>query len=364
MTSEKINDRNPPSEAPVLFEQDGPVGHILLSRPRALNALDLEMVDLMAAQLKSWESDPAIKVIVVEGAGDKAFCAGGDIRGLYDARAVDDEDMLDAFYRREYHLNHNIANYPKPYVAIMDGITMGGGVGVSIHGRFRVATERTLFAMPETGIGFFPDVGGGYFLPRCPGEIGMYLGLTGARLKAADCLYAGLATHGTTSEQVAAVKSALVSAGYASDAFDMVAEILARFNTNMGEAGLAADRDHIDRLFSGETVAAILDGLEQDDSALAQNCLKMLSTKSPTALCVSFEQIRLGRDMTLADVLNMEFRLSQRMVCKPDLFEGVRAVIIDKDHAPKWQFGDVGQVDPREVAEYFELLPTARELNL
>jgi len=364
MTSDKTNDQSQPSEAPVLFAQDGPVGHILLNRPRALNALDLGMVDLMAKQLKSWESDPAIKVVVVEGVGEKAFCAGGDIRGLYDARAVDDEDMLDAFYRREYHLNHYIANYPKPYVAIMDGITMGGGVGVSIHGRFRVATERTLFAMPETGIGFFPDVGGGYFLPRCPGEIGMYLGLTGARLKAADCLYAGLVTHRTTTDQVAVVKSALVDADYGADVFGEVDTILAGFNADMGEPGLAADRDQIDRTFSGESVAAILDALKRSDSAFAQNCVEMLSTKSPTALCVAFEQIRLGRGMTLAEVLNMEFRLSQRMVCKPDLFEGVRAVIVDKDHAPKWQFGDVGQVDPRAVAEYFEFLPTARELNL
>lgn len=169
------------SEAPVLFSQDGPVGRILLNRPKALNALDLVMVDMMMAQLKSWEHDETVKVIVIEGAGEKAFCAGGDIRGLYDARKVDDEETLDAFYRREYHLNHYIATYPKPYIALMDGITMGGGVGVSIHGRFRVVTERTLFAMPETGIGFFPDVGGGYFLPRCPGKIGMYLGLTGAR---------------------------------------------------------------------------------------------------------------------------------------------------------------------------------------
>ena len=364
MTSEKNNDQSQLSEAPVLFKKDGPVGHILLNRPRALNALDLDMVDMMAAQLKSWKNDPAVKVVVVEGAGEKAFCAGGDIRGLYDARAVDDEDMLDAFYRREYHLNHAIANYPKPYVAMMDGITMGGGVGVSIHGRFRVVTERTMFAMPETGIGFFPDVGGGYFLSRCPGEIGMYLGLTGTRLKAADCLYAGLATHGVHADQVAAVKAALVQADYGSDSFAAVTEILTRFHADMGAASLVAQRDTIDQAFSAGSVAAIFDSLGRDDTAFNADCLKTLSGKSPTALCVSFDQIRQGRDMTLGEVLNMEFRLSQRMVRKPDLFEGVRAVIIDKDHAPKWQHGDVGQVDPREVAEYFAPLPVDRELNL
>ncbi|KJE34771.1 enoyl-CoA hydratase [Thalassospira sp. HJ] len=352
------------AEAPVLFSQDGPVGRILLNRPKALNALDLAMVDMMMAQLKSWEQDASIKVIIVEGAGEKAFCAGGDIRGLYDARKIDDEEMLDAFYRREYHLNHYIATYPKPYIALMDGITMGGGVGVSIHGRFRVVTERTLFAMPETGIGFFPDVGGGYFLPRCPGKIGIYLGLTGARIKAADCLYAGLATHGAQSADLDAIKGALASAEWVGDGFATAEEILKKHETPFGVAPLSEIRDEINHCFAGDSVVAIFEALQNADSAFGTETLEVLRGKSPTALCVSFEQIRQGGDMSLADVLNMEYRLSQRMVCKQDLFEGVRAVIVDKDHAPKWQHGDIGQVDPREVAEYFEMLPEDKELNL
>tara|TARA_R100001015_G_C4613418_1_gene169095 strand:+ start:227 stop:1318 length:1092 start_codon:yes stop_codon:yes gene_type:complete len=352
------------AETPILFSQDGPVGRIVLNRPKALNALDLVMVDMMMAQLKSWEQDETVKVVVVEGAGEKAFCAGGDIRGLYDARQVDNDEMLDAFYRREYHLNHYIATYPKPYIALMDGITMGGGVGVSVHGRFRVVTERTLFAMPETGIGFFPDVGGGYFLPRCPGKIGMYLGLTGARVKAADCLYAGLATHGAESAKLDAIKNALANATWDGDDFAIVEDILNKHETPLGSAPLSEIRSEIDHCFAGDSVAAIFESLQGANSAFGTETLETLSGKSPTALCVSFEQILQGADMSLAEVLNMEYRLAQRMVCKPDLFEGVRAVIIDKDHAPKWQHGDVGQVDPREVAEYFEMLPEDKELNL
>ena len=340
------------------------MGRILLNRPKALNALDLVMVDMMMAQLKSWEQDPSVKVVIIEGAGEKAFCAGGDIRGLYDARQVGDEEMLDAFYRREYHLNHYIATYPKPYIALMDGITMGGGVGVSVHGRFRGVTERTLFAMPETGIGFFPDVGGGYFLPRCPGNIGMYLGLTGARIKAADCLYAGLATHGAQSETLEVIKGALAAETWQGDSFAIAENILNHHETPFGSAPLAEIRTEIDHCFAGDSVVAIFEALQNAASAFGTETLEVLLGKSPTSLCVSFEQVRQGGDMSLADVLNMEYRLSQRTVCKPDLFEGVRAVIVDKDHAPKWQHGDIGQVDPREVAEYFEKLPEDKELNL
>lgn len=364
MNNRPHTQETPANEAPVLFSQQGAVGQIVLNRPRALNALDLVMVDMMMGQLKSWEADPSIKVVVIEGAGEKAFCAGGDIRGLYDARKVDDEDMLDAFYRREYHLNHYIANYPKPYIALMDGITMGGGVGVSIHGKFRVVTERTLFAMPETGIGFFPDVGGGYFLPRCPGKIGMYLGLTGARIKAADCLHVGLATHGVASGDLDKLKAELAIASCGDHAAEAVADILDRYQASFDKAPLADCQDAIDRAFAGNSVVAIFAALAGQETEFGKQTLDVLSGKSPVALCVSFEQIRQGADMTLADVLNMEYRLSQRMVCKPDLFEGVRAVIVDKDHAPKWQHGDIGQVDPREVAEYFVPLPADKELNL
>lgn len=364
MSSENATSSSHGNEASVVFSKDGAIGHILLNRPKALNALDLPMVDAITAKLRAWETDPTVAVVVIEGAGEKAFCAGGDIRGLYDARQRDDEELLDAFYRREYRLNHYIANYPKPYVALMDGITMGGGVGVSVHGRFRVVTERTLFAMPETGIGFFPDVGGGYFLSRCPGEVGMYLGLTGARIKAADCIYAGLATHRTQSENIASLKGELAKISEGGDGFVAVQRILDEHHSDDGVGILGSVRSEVDDLFGSETVSDVFARLDTSPSDFARETAKILRTKSPIAVAVTFDQIRQARDMTLAQDLMMEFRLSQRTVRKPDLFEGVRAVIVDKDHSPKWQHADIGQVDPREVAAYFDLLPEDKELKL
>ncbi len=364
MSSDNVTSASEGTEQSVVFSRTGAIGHIMLNRPKALNALDLSMVDAMAAQLRVWENDSSVAVVVIEGAGEKAFCAGGDIRGLYDARKRGDDALLDAFYRREYCLNNYIAAYPKPYVALMDGITMGGGVGVSIHGRFRVVTERTLFAMPETGIGFFPDVGGGYFLPRCPGEIGMYLGLTGARIKAEDCLYTGLATHGVKADQIASLKADLVNMDRGDNAFAVVQKILDTHNSEFHDGMLESVRGEIDELFGKKSVIDIFAGMSSSTSTFAMETAKILRTKSPIAVCLAYEQIRQGPDMTLEQVLVMEFRLAQRTVCKPDLFEGVRAVIVDKDHSPQWQHADVGQVDPREVAEYFDPLPTEKELKL
>ncbi|MFH1803489.1 MAG: enoyl-CoA hydratase/isomerase family protein [Pseudomonadota bacterium] len=349
----------------VQFSVHGPVGHILLDRPKALNSLNLPMIDAMMAQLRQWEKDPAIAVVVIEGAGDRAFCAGGDIRGLYDARQRDDVKLLDAFYRREYQLNHYIAHYPKPYIAIMNGITMGGGVGVSIHGDYRVVTEKTLFAMPETGIGFFPDVGGGYFLPRCPGAIGMYLGLTGARLAAADCLYAGLATDGIKAADAERLKEALAAGDYkTTDPHQTVRTVLQSFAHDFGDGELVRARDEIDRIFGVSDIRDVIQALDAGNSSFAEKTATLLQQKSPLALCVTFEQISQGRDLSVGDVLKMEFRLSQRMVEWPDLFEGVRAVIVDKDHAPKWQHDNISQIDRQSVAAFFAPLPADRELVL
>ncbi|MDP2697854.1 enoyl-CoA hydratase/isomerase family protein [Thalassospira sp.] len=353
------------NDSGVQFLIHGPVGYILLDRPKALNALNLPMVDAMMAQLRQWEKDPAIAVIVIEGAGERAFCAGGDIRGLYDARQRNDVTLLDAFYRREYQLNHFIAHYPKPYIAIMNGITMGGGVGVSIHGDYRVVTEKTLFAMPETGIGFFPDVGGGYFLPRCPGAIGMYLGLTGARLAAADCLYAGLATDGIQAADVGRLKEKLAAGDYKStDPHQTVRGILQSFAHDFDDGELVQIRDEIDRIFGASDIRDVIQALDAGTSDFAKKAAALLRQKSPLALCVTFDQISQGRDMSVDDVLKMEFRLSQRMVERPDLFEGVRAVIVDKDHAPKWQHANINQVDRQSVADFFAPLPADRELVL
>jgi enoyl-CoA hydratase len=279
---------------------------------------------------------------VVEGGGDRAFCAGGDVRALYDARNDPASTYRADFYREEYRLNRTIFRFPKPYVAVMDGITMGGGVGVSVHGSHRVVTERTLFAMPETGIGLFPDVGGGHFLPRCPGAVGMYLGLTGARLKAADCLHAGIATHYVPSSDL----------GRLTEGNDSVAA-LEDLAGDPGPSPLAAERDRIDRIFGLESVAGIITALEADGGEWAAKTLAILRTKAPLSLCVSFRQLREGRDLDFESVMVMEYRLSQRFMADHDFFEGVRAIIIDKDNEPRWRHGAIDDVMEAEVDTYF-----------
>ncbi|OSQ37873.1 enoyl-CoA hydratase/isomerase family protein [Thalassospira mesophila] len=358
------------SDVGVKFAVNGAVGEIYLDRPKALNALTLPMVDAIHHQMRLWEQDDAISVLTIEGTGGKAFCAGGDIRGLYDAHNNNEPELLDAFYRREYLLNHYMSQYPKPCIALLDGITMGGGVGVSVHGRYRVVTEKTMFAMPETGIGFFPDVGGGYFLPRCPGEIGMYLGLTGARLGAADCLYAGIATHGAQSSDIVNIKQVLANTGFGAagndrrSVCDQVENILKSYAHDHGPAPVAGHRNEIDAIFGADNIGEVMIALEKSLSDFSVKTLKMIKTKSPLALAVTFKQIREGAMLDLAADLVMEFRLSQRMVEKPDLFEGVRAVIVDKDQNPRWTQGDVGQVDPRDVDAFFAPLPDDRELTI
>jgi len=359
------------SDVGVYFAVNGAVGEIYLDRPKALNALTLPMVDAIHHQMQAWENDPSVAVLTIEGTGDKAFCAGGDIRGLYDARKNNEPALLDAFYRREYLLNHYMAHYPKPCIALLDGIVMGGGVGVSVHGRYRVVTEKTMFAMPETGIGFFPDVGGGYFLPRCPGATGMYLGLTGARLGAADCLYTGIATHGCQSSDIARIKQTLVNADFGvkndnqmSQVCEQVEQILKQYSHDHSPALIAEHQVEIDTVFGANTIVDVMEKLEASGSEFAIKTLKMIKTKSPMALAVTFKQIREGAKLDLAGDLKMEFRLSQRMVEKPDLFEGVRAVIVDKDHNPVWAQGDIGQVDPRDVDAFFAPLPDEQELTI
>jgi enoyl-CoA hydratase len=325
----------------VLERKDG-LGLIRLDRPKALNALTMEMIGGMAAILADWAADPSVTAVVIEGAGDRAFCAGGDVRALYDARNDPASTYRADFYREEYRLNRTIFRFPKPYVAVMDGITMGGGVGVSVHGSHRVVTERTLFAMPETGIGLFPDVGGGHFLPRCPGAVGMYLGLTGARLKAADCLHAGIATHYVPSSDL----------GRLTEGNDAVAA-LEDLAGDPGPSPLAAERDRIDRIFGLDSVADIITALEADGGEWAAKTLAILRTKAPLSLCVSFRQLREGRELDFEPVMVMEYRLSQRFMADHDFFEGVRAIIIDKDNEPRWRHGAIDDVTEAEVDTYF-----------
>ncbi|HWA89629.1 MAG TPA: enoyl-CoA hydratase/isomerase family protein [Rhizomicrobium sp.] len=337
-------------DADVLFERRGGAGLVTLNRPKALNALTHAMVLAMRAQLKDWADDASVKTVVVQGAGEKAFCAGGDIRSLYESGKAGTPYALD-FYRDEYILNALIKHYPKPYVALISGIVMGGGVGVSVHGSARIADETTMFAMPETGIGLFPDVGGSFFLSRLPGRIGLYLALTGARLKTPDCLTAGIATHFVAKEKRAALLDRLCDGA----AFDDLAE-------TVPGTFLDTHRKSIDAIFAGESVEAILAGLDADHTDWSRDTAKTIRSKSPTSTKLTFRQLREGAAKSFDDCMRMEYRMVHRIVAGHDFYEGVRATIIDKDGTPKWQPATLADVSDADIAAYFAAV--GRELPL
>jgi enoyl-CoA hydratase len=334
------------SEPEVLFEVSGHAGVITLNRPYALNALTFAMVEEMSATLSRWAGDEAVRHVVISARGDKAFCAGGDIRELYEWGRANAHEKVFRFFRAEYLLNTLIKRFPKPYVALIDGLVMGGGVGVSVHGSHRVASQRLTFAMPETGIGFFPDVGGTYFLPRLPGEAGMYFGLTGERCRTADALYAGIATHHVPGERFSELAEALSQA-------DEVDACLRRFAADPGAAGLSQRQGDIDRHFGHDGVEAILASLESDASEWAQKTAASLRSKSPTSLKVTFRQLREGRNLDFEACMRLEYRIVRQMFANPDLYEGIRAVVIDKDQKPRWRPAALEEVSEADVAAYF-----------
>jgi enoyl-CoA hydratase/carnithine racemase len=333
------------TEETVITSRDGRVGRILLNRPRALNALDLPMLRACATALEDWRNDPHVHAVVIEGAGDRAFCAGGDIRALRDAQISGNRAAADEFFRVEYDLNLAIATYPKPYVALIDGICMGGGIGLSVHAPYRVATEHAGFAMPETAIGFFPDIGATFLLPRLPGELGAYLGLTGLRVTGADAVHAGFATHYTKRAGLADLSAALARDGVAA---------LAAFDETLPPFSLAAHRAAIDHCFSAATVAEIVHRLEADGADWAQAALKALRTVSPSALHWTLLALRRGRDLTLREALDAEFALTRTTMAHPDFAEGVRAMVVEKDRTPAWQPAHIEDVDPNRIAALFD----------
>jgi enoyl-CoA hydratase len=343
----------------ILCERRGAAGVITLNRPRALNALTLTMVREMRRALDSWAEDPAVTRIVVEGAGEKAFCAGGDIRRLTELGKAGDREEALTFWREEYQLNARIKRYPKPYISLIDGIVMGGGVGISLHGTYRVAGDRYLFAMPEVGIGFFPDVGATYALPRLPGRTGMYLALTGERLKQADAVMLGLATHAVDSGAIASLREALIAGEPAEDA-------LKRASADPGPAPLAAERAVIDSCFAAESVPAILRRLEDaagNGSEFAVRTAETIRTKSPTSLSIAFEQVRRGAGLEFEDAMKTEFRIVSRISEGHDFYEGVRATLIDKDGQPRWKPASLSEVDPAVIERHFAGLGD-RELEI
>lgn len=337
----------------ILFEDTGALGRITLNRPGVLNALTLEMARRLDARLVEWGADGRIGAVVIEGAGGRAFCAGGDIRALYEAMGRPGDPLPVEFYRDEYVLNHRVFSFPKPYIALIDGVVMGGGVGVSVHGSHRVATENLLFAMPETGIGLFPDVGGTYFLSRMPGGLGMYLALVGARLGAADALYCGVATHHVPRERLADLAAALAATPFGGDARGAASAAIARFAADPGPPPLADHRAEIDRCFAAGSVEEIIAALAADGGEWAKATLAVIETKSPTSLKVTHRQLREGARLDFAAAMRLEYRLSQRFCAGHDFAEGVRAAVIDKDAAPKWRPDRLEEVTPAAVDAYF-----------
>ncbi len=333
----------------IIFSREGRVGIVTLNRERALNALTVGMVRALDGQLRAWETDPSVKRIVIEGAGEKAFCAGGDIRQLYEWGLAMDPQFLD-FYREEYLLNTYIKHYPKPYIALLDGIVMGGGVGVSVHGSHRIVTEATTFAMPETGIGLFPDVGGTYFLPRCPGETGMYMGLTGARLKAGDAVYAGVGTHFVPKQKLPDLKRALRS-------FTDVDEAIQQYAVPIDPETFGRHRGAIDRHFLQNSAEDVFESLRSDPSEWAQKQADIMVLKSPTSLKICHRQLRDGLTLDFNTCMRLEYRIVNRIFTGHDFFEGTRAVVIDKDMTPNWQPASLSAIRNDEINAYFDPLP-------
>uniref|UniRef100_A0A668A1A3 3-hydroxyisobutyryl-CoA hydrolase n=1 Tax=Myripristis murdjan TaxID=586833 RepID=A0A668A1A3_9TELE len=320
-----------PPWADVLMEKVGNAGVITLNRPKVLNALNLPMIRHIYPQLKKWEKDDETDLVIIKGAGGKAFCAGGDIRAVTEAGKVGDPLAQD-FFREEYILNHAIGTCKKPYIALIDGITMGGGVGLSVHGRFRVATEKTLFAMPETAIGLFPDVGGGYFLPRLEGKLGLFLALTGFRLKGRDVQRAGVASHFVEAQKIPALEKELVH--LKSPSAEDVSRLLDSYQSQVRKQELCL-------LNSKNTHSA---------------SLQTLSKMSPISLKITYKQLQAGASLSLQDVLVMEYRLSQACMRGCDFYEGVRALLIDKDQSPKWNPSSLEEISDQSVEECFSSL--------
>lgn len=342
-------------EPEIIVRVEGRVGRLTLNRPQALHALTTNMIALLTDALVAWRSDPDIELVLLDHSGERGFCAGGDIRMLAESGAGDGAAAREFFFT-EYRLNDLLHGYPKPGVAIMDGITMGGGVGLSRPCRYRVATERTTFAMPETGIGLFPDVGGGWYLPRMPDHIGLWLALTGARIKAADCELIAVATDYVEMKDVADLKAAIVADPAA------VETILTEFEADAGRPPLADHQDEIARLFAGDSVEAIVAALAAADTDWAREQLKVLATKSPQTLKVAFRQLKLGgQAKTFAENMAMEYRIGARVVRRHDFLEGVRAVIVEKDSAPRWSPPTLESVSDNLLDAIFAPLPSAEE---
>lgn len=344
-------------EAPVLASVRNRVGHLTLNRPGGLNALSLPMVRLLCRHLWAWEEDSEIVAVVIRGAGEKAFCAGGDIRMLYESHAAGD-NQHELFLEEEYALDEYLHGYSKPVLALLDGFVLGGGMGLAQAASLRVITERTRMGMPEVGIGFFPDVGGSYFLPRLPGELGLYLGVTGNQIRAADALYAGLADYCLPSERLADLDRALDNLNWSYAPRENLHQLLAGLATErIPGSELKAFRPAIDRHFARPDVAAIRQSLLNEDCPdfrdWAEETVRVLDSRSPLAMAVTLELLRRGRHLSLADCFALELHLDYQWFDKGDLMEGIRALIIDKDKTPRWNPPRLEELTQQRVQSFF-----------
>lgn len=358
----------------VLFKPNRGIRVIELNRPAKLNSLNQSMVDKITPRLAEWTKSDVAQTVVLKGNG-KALCAGGDVAAL--ALAIKNEGeqgsaQSTTFFKDEYTLNHLIAAYPKPYISIMDGIVMGGGVGLSVHAPFRVVTEKTMFAMPETDIGFFPDVGGSFFLSRLDGEIGTYLALTSSRLKGYDVVSAGIGTHYIPQSQLESLEARLAEIFvdgkvYSQDAFDLVNNVLNEFSADAPEGFQfslsGANRELIDRAFSKSTIEAIVAELESDGSELAKSALKAINTRSPTSVKVTLAALRQGKTLGIKDALNAEYRIAENFMYGHEFAEGVIAKLIEK-REPKWEPASFEGVGSSLVAQYLTPRASSESENI
>lgn len=345
----------------LLFSQEGQLGFITLNRPKALNALTLSMIMALQKQLSIWKEDNSIKAVVVQAVPGNAFCAGGDIRWLYNSgRSKESEQMQ--FFWHEYRLNHFIHHFGKPYISLLDGITMGGGVGISMHGSHPVASERFVFAMPETGIGFFPDIGASYLLNRCPGFLGVYLGLTGNKLGPHDAKKAGLVKQVVFTEQMKSMIDALKNEDLSEDAFSRVDHCISSFTSDGLSTEASQIKPLIDVCFSKPTVELIRESLQSTEGVWALGVDNALLQKSPLSLKITLAQLQKAKGLSLAECLKMDFDLAGHFMQGSDFYEGVRSLLINKDKNPQWKPSSLDLVTDTMVVNYFERSSSGLEL--
>lgn len=336
----------------ILFTRIGSAAIMRLNRPKALNSLNLAMVHAMKPAMERFAADPEISCVILTGEGERGLCAGGDVRAIHQLGKAGDP-QVSRFWREEFPVNYTIARYPRPYVALMDGIVMGGGVGVASHGKHRIVTERTRLAMPETGIGYVPDVGATWLLPRAPGETGTWMGLTGEIIGAADAIHAGFADYHAPSERLDELTQALGALGAGASDAD-VAQVIGRFATSPGESRLEDQRALIDRVFAFDTVEEILAALEEEEGEFAAFTRGVITKRSPTSLKLTLRLLRAGRkSSSLVECLEREFTVASELLRTHDFYEGVRAAVIDKDRNPQWQPATLSEVSEADLDRYF-----------